>query len=427
MSETALIHPCTGIERLLTFLHDDFDGLGMGVLIARFDGIFDVDRLRLALAKVQQRHAKLRAALHTDAAGLPCFHVMDNPPPILVEIQRDPNPDVWMTAVLVPPPAPFPPRTVPLVRFCLIEHEQLQQTDMIGVFHHAIVDGASGLEFLRQVIHCYSNPDCELSPVEDGFGIAPVGPRSYLGRLGSIVRLVGTVSKRKIMDAIYRPPFIPDEVPAPGSLKRWVLSEEDTSRLVARCRLERTTMLGALGAATLTALAGEYGWSGRKVACQVPVGIRALLKPPVPPEVFGAFISGVRFLASRDESAGFWERARQFRGQFEHSLERHSRMDLLSMLSWIKIRPKKMRGRIATVALNNFGRIAPIVADGGPRLTEVSTFGKQHVSGAPLLVQAITVADRLNMTLRAERLSLATVQRLGGAMQAALLQAIADG
>ena len=424
--ETSSIHACTGIERLMTFLHDDFDGLGMGIIVARFDGIFDADRLRLALASVQQRNAKLRAALHTDATGLPCFHVMANAPPIPMEIRRDPDPDMWMTAVLEPPPVPFSPREVPLLRVLLIEHDERRQTDLVITVHHAIFDGASGLEFLRQIVHFYAYPDCPLSPVDGGFGIAPHGPRGYLGRLASILRLIGTVSKRKVIDSIYRPPLTPDEVPSPGAVQRWVLSAEETSALVARCRRERTTMLGALGAATLAALAGEYGWAGKKVACQVPFGIRAMLEPPVHPEVFGVFIAGVRFLASQTESTDFWEQARQFRGQFEQSLERHRRLELLRMLSWIKIRPKKMRGRIATVALNNFGKIARIEANGGPRLTEISTFGKQHVSGAPLLVQAITVSNRFNMTLRAERLSRETVRRLGSAMHDTLLQASAE-
>src|SRR5271156_4895769 len=89
MTSLTSVHPCTGIERFMVYLHDDFDGMGLGFMAARFDEVLDTARLREALAKVQRRHAKLRCALGTGPNGLPQFKVVDDPPPIPIDVRRD--------------------------------------------------------------------------------------------------------------------------------------------------------------------------------------------------------------------------------------------------------------------------------------------------------------------------------------------------
>jgi hypothetical protein len=66
----------------------------------------------------------------------------------------------------------------------------------------------------------------------------------------------------------------------------------------------------------------------------------------------------------------------------------------------------------------------PVHQPGGPRLIEFSGFGKQHISGTPLTIVAVTIENELNVTVRAERLSDGTVAQLCDAMQHELQEAI---
>ena len=218
----------------------------------------------------------------------------------------------------------------------------------------------------------------------------------------------------------------PRRWPRPVPLRRWRLNAEDTAALVKRCRDERTTVFAALGAAVVAALSRQFGWNGRRSVCQVPINARPLMQPPVGPEVMGAYISGSRFFVKPSRSNNFWERARKFHRQFNWSIRHLKRFDLHHLLSSLpaRVRPKKLGKRTAAFALNNYGRMPSIVEQNGPRLIEYSAFGKQHISGTPLTILAVTLGDELNVTVRAERLSDATVSQLCDAMQRELRQAI---
>ena len=426
MIETASTHPCTGIERLINFLHDKFDGLGLGLgtVVARFDGVFDSERLREALAKVQGRHSKLRSALVMDATGWPCFEAVDNPPPIPLEIRRESDPNAWTTVALDPPPQPFPPATVPLVRLLLLEESRGRHCDLIGVFHHVITDGPSAFSFLRDMVRFYGQPNTPLEPAPGGFGIVPEGPTKRLDQLSLGLQFAGRIFRRKFADVVARPPLPTDEVKSPGSVQRWVWSKEETDALVRRCHEKRTTLFGAMGAATLAGLTRQFGWEGRTLACQVPINVRPLIRPAVDSDVFGPFISAARLLMAPFQTGNFWEQARHCRPQLRDVFDRDNPLDPLRLASMIPVSPRRLPRHTATFALNVLGRMPSIDVEDSPRLTEYSWFGKQHISGVPLAVQVITVSDRLNLTLRAECLSLPTVQQTGEAIQAALRDAI---
>ena len=173
MKPVTSIHPCMGIERFMVYLHDDFDGMGMVFMIARFDELLDVERLHGAMAKMQQRHAKLRCKLGTGPNGLPCFETLDNPPPIPIDVRHSAESDAWVTALLHPMPAPFAPGTAPLVRFILVQNDERKQSDLIGIVHHVIGDGVAAWTFLCDLMKFYTCPETPIEPCRTVLALGP--------------------------------------------------------------------------------------------------------------------------------------------------------------------------------------------------------------------------------------------------------------
>lgn len=218
-------------------------------------GRWKVDRLKDALAWLQQRHSRLRVKIVINEQNQPQFSEKDVPPIPLKVIQRQ-GEKHWcqeMTSELF---IPFSWNHGPLMRVLLLSSPDI--SNLLITFHHGIGDGISGTYLIRDILQFVGEPDSQrdilpdLPPVdqlipETAHNLYLLNKKSQkLTNFDSVFAdYFGTKSEKYGLD-YYK-----------IGLLHWTISSENTHKLMARCREEKTSVHGALYAAFLLAIFAE--------------------------------------------------------------------------------------------------------------------------------------------------------------------------
>ena len=118
------------------------------MVIAEGVGDLDDDALRVALARAQEEHLLLRAAIATNAKDhLIWVHEPDAPMDYQVmEVESD-----WRTPLAEALVRPFPLGSAPLVRAMRLNQADGRWTVAL-IFHHSAGDGRSGCRLLAEIL-----------------------------------------------------------------------------------------------------------------------------------------------------------------------------------------------------------------------------------------------------------------------------------
>lgn len=300
--------PLTGLERLYWL-----GGLVAPInatAVLRLRGRLDEDALRGALDWAARRHPMLRVRIaHGDGAP-PRFTAQGVGP---VPLRRAPRPaeGSWVPAATEEMNGPFPPEG-PLVRLLVLAGAD--GCDLILTFHHAVLDALRAYHLMQEVLQVAAGlqagqrfPPAEAvpAPAPTAFLPPPEAPQAA-------------------------PPFTPRMLPRDGEaplgtrstrIVPRALDPDVTARLVARCKAERATPLGAVCAAALLATSRELGEAEPGLALGLPVSLRPLLPREVGDPV-GCYASGITVFARVAPKAPFWDLARSAAGSVRAAMDR---------------------------------------------------------------------------------------------------------
>jgi len=385
------------------------------VAVAAYRGSLETAALRRGLAVLQARHPLLRVRIVDTPAGL-CWTGADVPAiPLREEARRDDR--HWHAELAAELNRPLPWAEGPLVR--VVHLRGAAGGDLLAAFHHAVADGLSGVNFLRQLLAAAADAGPEVAgpavlrpPLEEQL---PAAARGAAGLLRA-----GAMALRQVPDLLAGIRRLPVTAWAPPRSRQTgviplVLAAPEAAALAARCRAEGTSVHAALAAAFLqavhAALAPAEPWPVRgRLGVVSPVSLRARLEPPAGAAEFGFFVSAVTVLESPAEIGGaFWPLARAVKGRLAAALERDEPA-LAVRLQNLALRgggtPEQLALRAeqlfpAAVGLTNLGRLGDTVETFGAATLEQLHFSAalNALAGSGLGVAAATYAGVLRLNV----------------------------
>lgn len=433
----AVDRACDGLEQTFLLASEEVRVNVLG--FARVRGDLQPQDMRAALDAAQRRHPLLR--IHIEGPSEARRFVSGAPPIPLRVVPREDD-GHWLREADAELHRSFPFHEGPLLRAALLQGPGV--SDLIITFNHTIGDGLSCVNLVRELLTDAAaaqqgklqapEPLPALPPLRDLNPHKATGPGSKRLLREETWRILKVLllqrPKRLRRDADVHPRD------RRTTLLHRVLPEAGTAALVARCKAEGTTMLGALGAALLLAAAEDVGRRAT-LGLAVPVSLRGYL-PQVGPEAFGYYSWGVGVYVRVGPGEDFWDLARRVRAEAARELGRDAALRSLALVEFKAARVVRSGARAlveqldkdypVVVAASNVGRHDPPERF-GDLVWETSHFAASaDTGGANFGVAATTFRGKLMMNFvhpeallrreRGERMTARTLELLRAASQA---------
>jgi hypothetical protein len=265
-------------------------------MVAEIDRHFPTHAWNAALISLQRRHPLLSTCISGDAQAGTCFNHVPGATIALRVVEHQGT--AWQAEVARELATRFDPSTAPLVRATLLQGAR--QSTLILVAHHSVVDAMGGTFLIGDLLRVLSGEVLAslalVLPLEilrkTEVAAAPPLPPAQLARTPKALRPGGA------------------EIPHVETL---ALTPELTSRLLARARIEQTTVHGAIAAATHEAgrrLSPQ--WRERPVRTNSPINVRHLAD-----EIgtsCGVYLTKSITVDAHPRGASFWDVARKIKG-----------------------------------------------------------------------------------------------------------------
>jgi hypothetical protein len=175
-----------------------------------------------------------------------------------------------------------------------------QHADLILTFHHAIMDAASGMNLLDELLqHCASDENPPLSPLEVAPPVEENFPRSYKGVRGALqimrYALAQMVDEMRYQRKARGKRTPPVTLGGRGFASTLALPEELVDALAKRCRAEKVTLNSLLNSALVLAT-NRHLYAGESLPMRTFsfADLRPHTIPPLPAENLANYISMLR-------------------------------------------------------------------------------------------------------------------------------------
>lgn len=241
-----------------------------------------------------------------------------------------------------------------------------QHADLILTFHHAIMDAASGMNLLDELLRiCASDKNPPLSPLELAPPVEARFPRSHQGVQGFLRRMkyafsqMGDEIAYQLNARGRRTPAIqPGGRGFPSTLK---LPESLVDSLSRRCRAEQVTFNSLLNAAIVLAT-NRHLYAGRQTPMRTFsfADLRPYTIPPLTTEHLANYISMMRFTVNVSGESDIWILTKDLHDKIYRALKRGDKFSASRMsepLMKMFIRMKSMRMGAAAL---NYGAAVPL-------------------------------------------------------------------
>ena len=246
-----MVRPLTYFERILWRALK-----GLPVIFAfvgRVRGSFTREDLEEACRGLCKRHPTLGTQVAVLADGTPWFVPTLAVPITVTRRQAD---DAWVECVRRELMLPFDWEQAPALRLIWLQDDHT--SDLVTIWNHGLLDGLAALVVFRDLLTRLGQPaGYETYPLPLSPGIEDLIPPALLRRrwlrlrMGAVVGLVKLLQTLPGEGLVVRSISLIDDLEVLPRL----LTAEQTTLLVERCRFEGTTVLGSLCAAFLQAYA----------------------------------------------------------------------------------------------------------------------------------------------------------------------------
>lgn len=320
---------------------------------AKISGTIREENLHQALLKIQQKHPLLQ--MNIDATGkIPYFVLNENIGKIPVRITDRSTDQDWLIQSKAEWYKLFDAQHEPLARLVWLKGEVA--SDLLLVLPHCICDGTTILNLMRELITLIDNPRQELTPYPSFLSVNDLLPENFsVTKTGHF--------KGKIFAALGRLFFFfkstsNKHVDRSNYAVHWKMSQDDTKKLLLKCKKENTTVHSVICIAFMEAFKHIQGTKAHgKVIC--PVDIRRFVEA-IKQDTMFAFAPIVELKLDQAENS-FWTKARALKNDLEAKISEMKVYDLLSMSEYFHSSVNKMIGFLKTtkgthdVTLSNMG------------------------------------------------------------------------
>jgi NRPS condensation-like uncharacterized protein len=283
-------------------------------VVARIKGTLAESMLRIAVVKMQQRHALLRVRIKEDEEHEQWF-TSEGVDAIPIEIVPRQSDYQWVDVQKKASKIPFEFNTRPAIRFILVQSPTI--CELLIMCHHIICDGMSLAYLARDLMITLSEPNWEVDVLPDP---VPIDQDNFPPEI------TVNILTRFFIDRINQqwqaePIFFDQEDYEALNEAYWrhfthhmlsvELSEAQTSDLVARCRKENVTVNSAL----TTAFTGAQTLVRGNKAAHPRIGVAANIRDRLPKpagEAMGFYAGLVGLNYRYKQKLDFWENVRNF-------------------------------------------------------------------------------------------------------------------
>ncbi len=187
---------------------------------------------------------------------------------------------------------PFDMFRGPLLRFAI--RKEQQNTDIIAVFHHAIVDGMGGVIFMDELFTILANPDMHINNYEYTPPFLDMFPDALADKFSKQDPPDWIKDREKHFDIKepyfkYSAPNIKDYPNPDFNINAWTLDKDITNKLIKISKDNNVSVHGVVGAILFKAFQNVLGSEENfKNVIQSPINLRPFLKPETN-EIMGLF------------------------------------------------------------------------------------------------------------------------------------------
>lgn len=294
-------------------------------------------------------------------------------------------------------------------RIIWARQQDTNKSYIIGLYHHAVLDGGSIgylLDLLLQVMHYLSEekehtlPFQPMTPATHRF-VEAHWPIIALARIGYYrhFRRLRTIALDPRNDDLAN--------------RRWhsvfkTLENEVVEELLARCRLQSVKLGNAFSAALIVETAEHIRQYEKKpfdLALSTTFDLRHFNKDKKPPPSVGTLLSAIPSFFRPAENDTLWDVARNAAHQLHRSIlwEENRHLSLLQNListkmAALQIHHNQGRPPIGALVLSNLGRFSHF--EHGPfRAATIQATAAQAAWGCTLFLGLVTIRGRLCITL----------------------------
>lgn len=297
------------------------------------------ETLRRALDQLQREQPLLNVSIATQGRRV-YFPETADAPPIPVQIEPWQDESQWQMIATAALNTAVNIQTAPLMRCVyLYQPGQDQAADLIFIYHHAIMDAASGIHFYHRLLSlCGGEVVAEpkepppLLPAADE--MLPPG-MTGMKRTGRLLKYMAGYMKGEMQ---YRWPFPKRRKPplhpktAQNLMVMRQLDRASTQALVRRSRQERVSLNSIVSTALLLAVHKQlYHNQPLPLRALTFANLRPYLSPPVPDSYFGCYIAMVGYTIFCHRDPDFWATVQRFQAALTHSSKRGDKFPAMIM------------------------------------------------------------------------------------------------
>jgi NRPS condensation-like uncharacterized protein len=281
-------------------------------LVARIHGDFSIPELDQALDGIRSRHTTLIPGADSEDPLAAHF---------LVRERTGCGESDWQKTVKEELLSHFPQGQGPFARFIVLRLEGAQ-TDLVGVFHHGICDGMSGVYVMRDLLQLLGEPGLILAPIPRQSNTRDLIPAAVRKNRFVRLKIKGIVAAIRLMVWFrqMRARWLPSTgqnptLASPANQHMCILTQtltvEQTAALVARCKAEQASVHAALSVAWLRARAIQLEKRKSWVrSASSPISLRERLGIP---DTSGLYLANATIKVNCAPRRDFWNAAREFK------------------------------------------------------------------------------------------------------------------
>lgn len=380
------------------------------VVVAEVHGALALERLRYALALVQQRHPLLRVCVQTES-GEPCYFTSDAAVPLEVIERRSPT--HWQELAISERNRPLRWNTPPLLRVTVLHGEDA--SDLVITLHHMISDGASAIYFVRDLLLAYRGPSSPgtLAAMPVRPSLETLMPETERG-ISGFKRSARFIAQQAWTFFARRPRLLREQQSVLSAQRRSSavherLSSAETASLLTACRKQSVTVHSALCAALLMAVGAEMNTESpaphQVLGCCTPVNLRRALSPEVG-EDMGLYVGPIVTFHRLGPSTQLFALAAQLTTQLQAA--RAGGVATLALATQSRLLPHRISPQRAaqhlynrlfgTVSVSNMGVLEIPLDYGELHLSALRLGGSNNPFGSLISITATTLADELYLT-----------------------------
>jgi uncharacterized protein GlcG (DUF336 family) len=292
-----LVRPVGALEQL--FYHYSDRNPVHFMMAAEFEAVLDDRDVASALEQVRRRHPLLTVHVENRPGTGLGFYRADNAQPIPLRVTCG---EQWQSVAAKEFTRPFDRSAAPLMRATLLVNDP--HSAVVLTVDHTIADGMSTVMILSDFLAALNGRPLAALPV----------PPSQEAMLANTFGAIDQWPKLPLQDPDPRL-LTPGSVRAfdgtPTTIHSLSMSVDDTSRLINRCRTERTTVHSAIVTAASRVRSHQRGEDYVRVLS--PINFRSLIHAGgACADYFSCVVTGMAPL----DGTPFWDQAREATAQF---------------------------------------------------------------------------------------------------------------